>query len=452
MKKIISLLLACAVIISMFTISAFAAEGTNVWICEDDGEVGVWLNNVDDNGDNIVEGAAFNASDDWSAIVFKTIWGSPKAETTLGWSIRVNLYAYDTDYETSIKGTPIATKDFEGESNIGMTYEENGEKKTRPEGVAIDFGKTFGAGKYVFTVQIIEQVDMENRNHFWTVLPKCEFLATDLLKAEFGRQKFGFGVKFVGDGKFLNMNEDAEAIKEAEELAKKEKAEKEREATYGNTALFDEESKLQTGWWFKDSLADSYLDVTFTADKWFSGIKAFYYGSVAETCLRIDLMTLSGKTIASTEKSFSGNSWATIDFEKQIQPGDYIVEFYLEDDMEEETHWVLGSADAGDKEVTVEAFGANTNENTLEYPAIYLLNCAEGTPIDIEDPTAEPTEEPTAEPTEEPTAAPTAEPTEEPTAEPTPEPAKKKGCKSIIGGSAAIVLAACALVIRKKED
>lgn len=102
--------------------------------------------------------------------------------------------------------------------------------------------------------------------------------------------------------------------------------------------------------------------------------------------------------------------------------------------------------------------GANYDPNaaTAEPVATEEAEATEEAPVTAEV-TEEPTEAPTEEPTEAPTEAPviTEAPTEDPLIDepiPTSSSAAKKGCKSVVAGSAVLVLAAASFVAFKKKE
>ena len=146
MKKTLAIIIAAALMLTMFVIPSFAEEPTRVDLWEGGVSVGVWTGNTD--GRSNTHGMAFNAADDFVAIGIPQYWNSNGSNAPLVTYV-VELFNYDTDYATSVTGTPVFTQTVnpEGDSATGIRFDLG---KTMPKGAyALRFTVTSEAGYMV---------------------------------------------------------------------------------------------------------------------------------------------------------------------------------------------------------------------------------------------------------------------------------------------------------------
>ena len=172
MKKLFTILLAIAMVLSMAGISAFAAEPDEstqraIPYAEGTGfDPGIWLNKFDDDGNCI--GTDY--------VIFKTAtavkgFGLPKAFAGVSANeqdatVRFELFSFDTDAETTLKGTPVHSEDvyMDGDFNSGMHF-------------ALE--NAAPAGQYLFRVtQLTGREGVEGVAHYF-VLPICDLIYAD---------------------------------------------------------------------------------------------------------------------------------------------------------------------------------------------------------------------------------------------------------------------------------
>ena len=176
MKKLLAIIIALAVIASLAVIPAFADEATRVFTYEGGLTTGPWTGNTD--GRKNFHAATFNAASDFVGIGLAQYWNSNGSNQPLV-TYDVELFNYSTDYETTVKGTPV----------FKQTVNPTGDAA---EGIYFDMGKTMPKGEYTlrFTVTSAEG---------YTVLPIGKNLYTNV-RIEFSDDPFSFYVDFTDAG------------------------------------------------------------------------------------------------------------------------------------------------------------------------------------------------------------------------------------------------------------
>lgn len=103
-KKTITLMLAIGIVMSLFTLNIMASEPVEVNFSGNDSNVGLWLNTVQDSSKPGFYWIKFNANASFNAIKFYLF------ASTNNPAGRWKLFSYNTDLETTLAGTPVATQ------------------------------------------------------------------------------------------------------------------------------------------------------------------------------------------------------------------------------------------------------------------------------------------------------------------------------------------------------
>ncbi len=140
----------------------------------DPGTVGVWVGKG--AGHNPKVGVAFNAASSFNSFEFPRYWASNGSNAPLV-TVDVNLYAFDTDFETSVAGTPLYTKTLNPTGDLNAA-------------TAFDLGNTCAAGEYVIAVEAVSDTG-------YFVLPNGASAYSSVRLAFTGPSSFAFSVNFV---------------------------------------------------------------------------------------------------------------------------------------------------------------------------------------------------------------------------------------------------------------
>lgn len=172
MKKILTVLLVLAMILSVPGLGVFAAEADETtyratpYAEGASFDPGIWMNKFDEDGN--CTGTNY--------VIFKTAadikgFGLPKAfagtsQNDQDATVRFELFKFDTDAETTLKGTPVHSEEvyMDGDFNEGMHF---GLETPAP------------AGQYLFRItQLTGREESEGVAHYF-VLPICDLIYGD---------------------------------------------------------------------------------------------------------------------------------------------------------------------------------------------------------------------------------------------------------------------------------
>ncbi len=165
MKKLLSILLIISLVLSFWTIGAFADEGTASAVAfsyEGAHDPGIWLNRFDEEGNcNVDAYAVFNAAAPFTAIILPAFYAG-RSENDQDADVRIELFKFTGDKAESLAKDPIFTTDDHLDGDI-TDY-------------TIDFGQTIAAGQYILRVSELST----NPEHLspgpYAVLPIAEHI------------------------------------------------------------------------------------------------------------------------------------------------------------------------------------------------------------------------------------------------------------------------------------
>ena len=176
MKKILAVIIALVMIAALFVIPAAAEDYVRVTSFEGNASASVWTGNS--NGRRNTHAVTFNAAAAFRYVGVPVYWNSNGSNEPLV-TYKVELFKYDTDYETTIKGTPVFTETVNPEGDA-------------PNGIMFDLGKNMEKGVYTlkFTVTSDEG---------YMVLPGVTSAFSNV-RIAYSDDTFGFFVEFVDEG------------------------------------------------------------------------------------------------------------------------------------------------------------------------------------------------------------------------------------------------------------
>ncbi|MBO4423786.1 MAG: hypothetical protein J5879_10115, partial [Clostridia bacterium] len=144
-----------------------------------------------------------------------------------------------------------------------------------------------------------------------------------------------------------------------------------------DTWLCKEGGPLNTGWWMHPFTSKDWVcSCTFETPNAFDGFIGGFFANPEGATVMIDLLDEDGDQIDTVQHTQYGDGTPTIKFSSAYTPGKYTIRFRSTDSG---SHFVLGSSDAGDIDVTVSG-NCNTNENTLAAPVILLTGAVDPGP------------------------------------------------------------------------
>ena len=151
------------------------------------------------------QGAYFNAASAFNKISIPRYWSSNPSNSGRGdITVRFDLFKFETDYATSIKGTSLYSKEFTTNKDQNAPLE-------------FDLGKNFDKGCYAISFTVVSEDDGLIR---YFVLPEnnCDYSE---LRIGFSSITFGFTVNFVEDAsldKYFARLPGTEELEEIEEI------------------------------------------------------------------------------------------------------------------------------------------------------------------------------------------------------------------------------------------
>ncbi len=181
MKKVLTIVIALTLIAGLFVIPSFAEDPTRVFTYETEGgvNVGLWTGNTDGRKDS--HGVTFNAASDFVGLGLPQYWNSNGTNAPLV-TYDFEIFNFDTDYETSVKGTPVFKQTVNPEGDAG-------------EGIYFDFGKTLPKGIYTIRFKVTS-------DEGYTVLPvaNTKNLYSNVRLSFTNDEPFAFYVDFTDSG------------------------------------------------------------------------------------------------------------------------------------------------------------------------------------------------------------------------------------------------------------
>ncbi len=163
-------------------------DGGIIW------EANYWLGNTDAPGRaDVTAGAMVNPGEPLLGIGFPNFWSSnsdatdsPKIDAT----IRLTLYKFDTNIETTRAGTPVASAEFtpHGDNNSAQPFSAEGTGCTvtnylNNQGIILRFAEPLEAGQYYFEVAEVAQGDGQHDHYL--VLPMTKVDEETNAKADY---------------------------------------------------------------------------------------------------------------------------------------------------------------------------------------------------------------------------------------------------------------------------
>lgn len=185
MKKIISVMLSVLMILSLCAaVLTVSAEDGYVPVDTYSAALAVASLRLGPSSDRILNaGAYFNAASEFNKISIPRYWSSNPSSSGRGdITIRFEVFEYNTDYDTSITGTALYTKEFTVAKDQNAPLE-------------FDLGKNFAKGSYAISFSCVSEDDGLIR---YFVLPETNCVYSDL-RIGFSQLTFAFTVNFVED-------------------------------------------------------------------------------------------------------------------------------------------------------------------------------------------------------------------------------------------------------------
>ena len=176
MKKALAIVLAIVMIAALFIIPAAAEEYTRVDSYTGGVSVGVWTGNTDNRKNT--HGVAFNVAADFRYIGLPQYWNSNGTNQPLVTYV-VELFNYNTDYATSVAGTPVFSQEVHPEGDAA-------------NGIQFDLGKTMPKGAYALRFTVTS-------DQGYMVLPSANSAYTNA-RIAYTDETFGFYIDFVEAG------------------------------------------------------------------------------------------------------------------------------------------------------------------------------------------------------------------------------------------------------------
>ena len=176
MKKLLTIVIALALVAGLFVIPSFADEPTRVFTYEGGVSVGLWTGNTD--GRKNFHAVTFNAASDFVGFGIPQYWNSNGSNAPLV-TYDVEVFNFDTDYETTVKGTPVFKQTVNPEGDAA-------------EGIYFDLGKTLPKGTYTIRFKVTSDAG-------YMVLPSAKNVYSNVRLA-YSDDPFGFYVDFTTPG------------------------------------------------------------------------------------------------------------------------------------------------------------------------------------------------------------------------------------------------------------
>ncbi len=206
MKKLIAVLLSMMLLMSLCAgVIAVNAEDGYVAVNTYSGSFSVPGERIGPSSDRVPnQGAYFNAASAFNKISLPRYWSSNPSNSGRGdITVRFDLFKFETDYATSIKGTSLYSKEFTTNKDQNAPLE-------------FDLGKNFEKGNYAISFTVVSEDDGLIR---YFVLPENNCDYSDL-RIGFSSITFGFTVNFVEDAsldKYFGRLPGTEGLEEIEE-------------------------------------------------------------------------------------------------------------------------------------------------------------------------------------------------------------------------------------------
>ena len=446
MKKVLSIILAVAVLFSLSSLFAFAEEPAaedpttvEVLTYEGDPSPGNWLNQFNEDeecfGNTYV---SFRTGAPLKAIRFPSLYAG-KSDDDRDVDAKFEIFPFASDAETSIAGTASFTKEVHFDGDV-VNY-------------ILELDKPLAAGQYVFKISQLSEKGSNPEAGHYLVLPDCPMVYMNRHLAFGGTvaTEFAFALQFEKtegvtdyilplegpsqEAKFF----DDRAVQIVKRVGDNARNFKSMDDFAILTAEIPEGKVLHT-FTFKNAPTWNNngpgSDIDWEVYRWDTDYDTTY----------------KGRAIAhGSVTDHKDNQDLVLDFSAKLKGGSRYLIIVTASNDGDIGYW-------GGDEISVEGweFFYNEGEEAENYPTCTYKTATYEGPEETEEPTPEetPTPEVTeapATPTQAPTEPPTNTPEPAPTEAPTPEP-KKTGCGNIIGGTFAVIaLAACALVISKKH-
>jgi hypothetical protein len=176
MKKALAIILAVVMVAALFIIPAAAEDYTRVESYTGGVGVGVWTGNTD--GRKNTHGAAFNVAADFRYIGLPQYWNSNGSNQPLVTYV-FELFNYDTDYATSVAGTPVFSQEVHPDGDAA-------------NGIQFDLGKTMPKGAYAMRFTVTS-------DQGYMVLPAANSAYSNV-RIAYTDETFGFYIDFVEAG------------------------------------------------------------------------------------------------------------------------------------------------------------------------------------------------------------------------------------------------------------
>ena len=447
MKKILTVLIAAAMIFTLFAVPSFAEEaGDRVLVPTYEGKLdpGQWLNKFDAEDQNIAYSyCAFNAAAPFTDIVFPVIYAGT-SDVDRDCDARFDLFAYTTTIDASLGSEPVfsVTLHFDGDITD----------------YSIPLGKEIPAGQYILKIAELSERGPNPEAGRYLVLPAASTLYDNSV-LEFGGKNvsgdFVFAINFVKTEGVTSYfapfsSEQLPVFKDdrAVTIVTREGDNAVKINNFGDYSIVTPEipeGKVLRYFIFKNaptwSNTEDNSDLGFEVYRWDTDYDTSYKGR---------------PSVSGTVEGHQDNQDLVLDFGARLKGGSrYLIVTMSENDG------AIGFWSGSTISQEGWEFYADGEETDLYPSCQFKLSTYTGPEI-TEEPEPEETPEPEVteapEPTEVvevPTEAPEKDATAAPADEPTPDSgsSSKKGCGGFAGGAFAAIslLAAASFIIRKKD-
>lgn len=386
-------------------------------------------------------GAYFNAASPFNKITIPRYWSSNPQQSKRGnITIRFEVFAYDTDYDTSIAGTALFTKEFTTDKDQGSPFE-------------INLGSDLPKGSYAISFTCLNEDDGLTR---YFALPESNCVYSDV-RIGFSQFTFAFTVNFVEDSaldSYFARLPGTEGIEELEDI------------------LFANDQNAGAR-----KVNDDPMGVRFTIPegrelKALIGIASPTWTENENNDVKVEIYawntdydtTVSGEVIASaTVIGDADNKDEVFELDKKVSAGEILAVFSATNSGS------VGFYGANESAFITEVYASGTQISFFPRIAARYVLLEETQPVTEPEtqpgtepetqpatqpgtePETQPGTEPETQPATEPGTEPETQPATEPETQPATEPQPQTGDMSITLATMLIVLAICAIVVFAKK-
>ncbi|MCR5693880.1 MAG: hypothetical protein K6G89_02775 [Clostridia bacterium] len=350
MKKVLALLTAVALVLSVAILPSFADPSDyNVWGNYNEGSTDLAFNIGGENG-FVNMGSVISTVAPAKAVGFICpSWGNDVG------SITITLWNWDTDYTTTVNSTPLY-----GPLEI-VNYKDN-------SFVGFEFETPLAAGVYY--------VELSN--------------GSDDPVGVWGANDHGYDgqISFFNNGNFMESLQYRMTVEYVEPLGAGENPYGKLPEGYkkyqakGRFPLFDPNSGMTdaegnvAGYWLIPIPIDDSVDITFNSPIWFEGFNVYIWGPNSNVFMDVLLYDAQGHQVHSGSMVYYGNSAYDFIFGESFAPGEYTLSFVFRENPEVDPstqHFVLASGTPNLSYLgVVEVDGPFGGLNTLGAPRITL--------------------------------------------------------------------------------